>query len=231
MEYCKNCGVELDADMTYCPLCGTSVSEGAASNKKIIHAYVDSEQERHLLQRVLWQIVSIILLTGIVSTLVIDIAMNSAVSWSIYPVTASMIVFSYVSLLAFWHTRLIFQILGGWFISSALLFVLHFLSAGTQWSIQLGIPILFAVNLIVLIFHWAIRHTKNRILNLLIYTFVAITLLCISIEVVLSLYKYDGIRLRWSVIVGGCLLPITVALLFMYHRTKKNADLQKIFHT
>lgn len=233
---CKVCEVELEDDMELCPLCGTPVGSGrpelepsrASSNLEITG--VLKPREKTLLQRIVWQVTSTVLLSAIISTLIIDLIVHKLVTWSIFPVSISLVIFSYISVFAFWHAKKIYQILAGLFISSILFVVLHLLLTHSNWPLQLGLPILGAVNFIAIALIASINKARHRGLNVIAYSCVAMGVLCVSIELILSFYT-GNIALRWSVIVSACLLPVTVALLFMHHRIKRNPDLEKLFHT
>ena len=236
MATCKKCFVELDDEMNHCPLCGTptgeNVSDGSSRDYPKMAKTVRLEpEERHLVRRILWQIIAILLFSGIIATLVIDLSINRKITWSIYPVSICMIVFSYASLLAFWQTKMIYQLLAAWVLSTALLLLINNFSLTAQWTIYIGIPILIATNVISIILIGVFTSAKQKGLNLLAYTFVAIAALCITIEGIISQYFAGEIVLRWSIIVAACLLPVTAALIFMFHRTRNNSTLQKIFHT
>jgi hypothetical protein len=237
MNICANCGVELEHDMDMCPLCGTPAGEPARKSR--IDEPVDKAHFKgwklaepegiSVLQRILWQVTSILLLSGIASTLAIDLAVHKMITWSVYPVTLCMIVFCYASFFAFWRARKIYQIIGGLLISVALFIVLD-IALSQRWPLQLGLPLLCAVNFVAIMMMLAVNKAKQRGLNVIAYACVAIAVLCISIEGILSLY--DGnLVLRWSVIVAACMLPVTAALLFMHHKIRKNPDMEKIFHT
>jgi hypothetical protein len=236
MAICKKCLVELDDDMKHCPLCGTptgeNVSEGVSKNYLKVSKTARLEPtERHLVRRILWQIIAILLFSGIIATLVIDLSINRKITWSIYPVSICMIVFSYASLLAFWNAKMIYQMLAAWVLSTILLLLINNFSANAQWTIYIGIPILAAINVVSIILIGIYTVTKEKGLNLLAYAFVGIAALCITIEGIISRYFAGEIVLRWSIIVAACLLPVTAALIFMFHRTRNNSTLQKIFHT
>ena len=233
---CKNCLVELDDDMKRCPLCGTEVNEHSATDDHSDGAAKRSsspteDAEVHLLQRILWQVTATLLLSGIVATLIIDVARHKAVTWSLYPVTVCLIVLSYASLFAFWQTKPVVRIISGWGISTVLLVVINAVIPDSGWTLGLGIPLLVAVNFVALALLAVFLLTKRKGLNLLAYTIVAIAVLCISINAVISRYYAGEISLGWSIIVAACLLPVAVALLFMFFRTRNNPKLQKIFHT
>lgn len=232
---CKKCGVELEDEMKRCPLCGTPAGENAGAEQpedlNLGNVLTMQPGERHLLQRVLWQISAILLFSGILATLIIDVAINRSITWSVYPMSLCMIVFSYASVLALWHTKTSHQLMAGWTLSTLLLIIFHYFLPAAQWTIYLGIPILATVNIIALAFIAVFRTVKKRGLNLLAYLFVAIAVLCIVIEGIISHYVTDAITLRWSIIVAACLFPVVAALIFMFYRTRNNSTLQKIFHT
>ncbi|MBA4054756.1 MAG: hypothetical protein C0490_08600 [Marivirga sp.] len=233
--FCKRCGVELENEMTICPLCGTSVNGEKSTTQPATNvtstAFAIRGEEKHLLQRILWQITSILLFSGITATLIIDITIHKTVTWAIYPVTICTIVFLYASFFALWHRRLLFKILGGWIVSSIFLLVLQYFIKEVSWIRNVALPMLCAVNVVSIGVTAAVLYTRKKGLNVLAYIFVGVAILCLSIEGILSYHAAKKVYLQWSIIVAACLLPVTAALFFMYLRTRKNPDLQKIFHT
>lgn len=232
MTMCKACGVELDLNMEFCPLCETSVN-GKLTGKEVNvnqNGLKFTGRKKQLLQNILWQITAVLLLSGIIATFVIDLSVHGRITWSIYPVSICLIALSYASLMALWHTRVVFQVLAGW-LASAMILMLVYWYFEEEWPVLLALPILSFANLIVILGHLIFKNLKTKGLNVLAITFVFIAVLCIVIEGTISLYFHETIRLQWSVIVTACLLPVTAAILFMYFRTRNNADLQKIFHT
>lgn len=232
---CKNCLVELQEEMKRCPLCDTPVDHDEPFESTEIEFIKREnpyeERERHLLQKILWQVTAILLFSGIVSTLIIDIASHNRVTWSLYPVAICLIVLAYSSLFAFWQTRTLYRILVGWLLSSALLFLIAWFFPAAEWTTSLGIPIVFAVNFISLSLLIVSRLSKHRGLNLFAVAFVALAVLCMSIDGVISRYATGQIGLGWSIIVTACLLPVATTLIFMFYRTRNNKKIQKIFHT
>ena len=229
MGICKECGVELEIDMATCPLCDTPVGSEAPSVAKK-QELAPTGNNKHFLKQVLWQVTSLLLLFGIVATIVIDLSIHYTITWSIYPVTVCLIIFSYASLMALWHTKLIFQLLAGWFLSAAVLWIIQqYVEAG--WPFRLAFPLLCAVNITGLPLIITIDRLKVKGLNILAIFFVAIAGLCLIIEGIITYYVDGRIKLQWSVIVVACLLPVAAAIVFMHLRTKSNINLQKIFHT
>ena len=228
---CKQCGVELDSGMQVCPLCDTPVNPG----KKIevnpsIQRFNEQNVRPQLLKHILWQIACVLLLSGVLATLLINLSIVGHVTWSMYPVTICLIALSYASLIALWKAKLVVQILTGWIASSAVLIVVQW-STTEDWPLSLALPILTAVNMVAVLLTLVISNIKKKGLHMLAVLFVAVAVVCLIIDGILSLYFQDQLRLGWSVVVSACLLPVTAAILFMYFKTKNNRDLQKIFHT
>jgi hypothetical protein len=121
--------------------------------------------------------------------------------------------------------------LTGFITATIFLIALDLIVAESNGTIQLALPILFAINLLAIAVIMIIKSARTRGLNVFALIVVSIALLCVSVEASISMYTRNSIYLRWSIIVAACLLPVTAALFFMYFRTKNNTDLQKIFHT
>ncbi len=231
MIICQQCGVELDEEIQVCPLCGTSVVDGGKVDEKFIHRSSMGEVATpRLLKNVLWQIFCVLLVSCIVATLIIDFSRAGFASWSVYPATVCLILLCYSSLLAWWRARLIAKILTAWVVASALLVGME-LYMGNNWPIRLALPILCAVNVVGILLIAILRVLKVQGLNILAIMFVAIAVLCLLVEGIVSLYLRHQIMLNWSVIVAACLLPVTAAVVFIHFRTRNNKELQKIFHT
>lgn len=229
---CKECGVELEEEMQVCPLCDTPVyalgSTTASKKEKEVNA-TDYGQGNSL-HRILSQITAILLLSGLVATLIINLAIRGSVTWALYPISVCLIILSYASVFSLWQTRMILQVLGGWVLSAGVLLILSSL-VDEAWPVKLAIPLLCAVNIVALLLMAVLKVVRTKGLNIFAISLVAIALLCLTIEGIISYYLRETIKLQWSAIVAACLLPVTIAILFMYFRTRNNSELKKIFHT
>ena len=121
------------------------------------------------------------------------------------------------------------QLLAAWLVSGALLIAVK-LFTGDDWPIRHALPILCGVNVICMLLISILSRLKVKGVNVLAIMFVAIAVLCVLIEGVLSLYLKDQMVLNWSVIVAACLLPVTAAVVYIHLRTRNNKDLQKSIH-
>jgi len=235
--YCKNCGVELENNMAHCPLCGQSVNNADKANN-LQHAGVTGDS--YAAKRVntisqpekkrIWEIISITLLSATVATFVIDFILNKRITWSEYPIAICLIIFSYISLLAFVRRNLFFEIAGGFIISSVLLIVLDVLTQGTNWALKLGIPLLLCINLVGAGLIGIINRTKYIGINIIAWSFIAAGILGICTETILSFFTTGTLDLQWSVIVVCCIIPVVIVMFYMHARLKKGRNLERTFH-
>lgn len=234
MIICKNCGVELEPDMIYCPLCQQRVGEDAqGASFKLGEAEITTREYRKMNQpqrKMTWEIVSIIILLIIMVTSLLNFIINKQISWAEYPIAACLVLFAYVSAFAFIHKSREIQILFAILISTLLLLLFDLVDGSLSWSIWFVIPLLFIFNSLLIATMLVFRRMKRHGINLIALCFLVAALLSIATEALLDLYLKGRIHLVWSLIVTGCVLPIVTVLLFMHFRLKIGTDLNKTFH-
>lgn len=241
MVVCRNCGVELEESISNCPLCGEAVkgnentaAGGQAFGRRLVPAAEPAYQRRTEMsgpqKKFTWEIISIILLSGSIATFVVDFIINRSITWSEYPVAISLTIFAYISLFAFWHQIVYLQITGGFVLSFFFLLALDLLTGGISWSVRLGMPLLLSANLIAAALLMIIRRAKYKGINLIACGFVGAALLCLCIEGTLAFFRAQVLRLEWSVIVAGCVVPVVLVLFFVHLRLKKGRSLERTFH-
>lgn len=238
MINCKHCGVELEPDMDVCPLCKQPVSPNKSTDKPgkkyepqqkgttDFETRVMSKNQR----KSVWELVSIILVLLVLTTSVINLIISKDISWSEYPVAVCLIIFSYVSSFSFINKKREIQLVMAFVFASVFIFVLDYFTAGQNWAIHLGIPLLFFTNIISVGLFVVFRYSKQHGINLIAYTFLAASLLGICTEVIIDLYKHHEINLVWSLIIVASAIPVAIVLLFMHYRLKRGRDLSRTFH-
>jgi hypothetical protein len=229
MIICKNCEVELEDDMLTCPLCrqpvGTESLQSSFQGPIFYSKRMSAPQKKFT-----WEIVSLILLSAIVATFIVNFIIDRRITWAEYPVSISLIIFSYLSLFAFWRQQTVLQLLAGFILSSLCILVLDFATGGIDWALLPGIPLVFAATIVVILMHAIINAAKHKGINLLAWGFLCAGFLCICVESVLSYYKLRQINLNWSIIAGTCIIPIALVLLFVHFRLKKGKNLERTLH-
>jgi|SRR6056297_168177 len=240
MKTCNYCGVELENNMNFCPLCGEPVINKNSDSLEYIEVR-KKEQEKSALtsyqkltkmqkRKLFWQISGIILLSGIVVTFLIDFIGNQTISWSKYSIAVCTILFLNTTMISFWYHRLFLLFLGSFLTTSSLLVLLDLFNGSVDWGVKLGIPLLFAAYVIVFILIGMIKAARQHGLNIIAYCLLAAGLLSICTEGIISLQVMNKFQVEWSIIVMASVLPVAVLLLFIHHRLKKVTDLKRFFH-
>ncbi len=240
MNTCRNCGVELDVEMNFCPLCG----QKSSNTETFIRDHVNEKRVKEPVRspynlsdlsplqkkKLFWELSGIILVSGVLVSFIIDLIINKRISWSKYTLTIGVFLISNVWLLVFLQKK-IMMLLSGCFVStSLLLLILDLLSNNLGWGLRLGVPIVFFFFIILFILVLLIKKTRQKGINLIAYFLSATGILCLCIESVLSLYVYKQLRLHWSIILFISVLSVSGILLYIHYRLKKATDLKRFFH-
>ena len=239
MIICPKCGVELDERMSRCPLCNSGVGHQFQPDPNS-KAYDDQRDEKLLSdfvnltgsqkRKLFWELAGIILFSGILVTLIIDIVTAGNITWSRYTFTVCLVIFVNITLLSFWRQRLVI-LLGGSFISTSLLLVLLDLyNEKVGWGTQLGVPLLLALYIILFLLVILVRFTKHKGFNVIGYSFIAAGILSLCIEGMLDLYFNGKITFRWSLIAFVSMIPIAAMLFFIHYRLNRGIELRRFFH-
>ena len=238
MKYCTNCEIELEEEMTRCPLCGSVAVNDDTAGKQPERTHVEpgiehnspAQQMTKRQKALTWEIVSLVLVSVIFATLLINFIINKRITWAVYPVSACVVAFSYTSLFAFSGYGTVMRLAGGFIISSAVLLIGGLFISGVDWAYKIAIPVLFFASIIAAVLAELVRVSRYKGINLVAYAFIGSGILCLLIDGVLSFYHEHEVHLWWSVIVAICALLVAIVLMFLHFRLKKGRSLEKTFH-
>lgn len=240
MIYCKNCGVELEENMNFCPLCGERTGDEIPENKEhlplqnIVHEERLLSDFKELTQnqrRILfWELSGIILISGMIVTFIIDLIINKGITWSKYPVSVCLTLFVNITLIVFLRKKILILLTGSFLTTSILFILFDMYNKNKGWGIKLGIPLIFAFYLVVLILIKIIRNSRQHGINLIAYFLIAAGIFSLCIEGIISLQTKNRLDLQWSLIVVASLLPVSAILLFIHYRLRKGTELKRFFY-
>ncbi|MBN1415215.1 MAG: zinc-ribbon domain-containing protein [Bacteroidales bacterium] len=239
MAFCKNCGVDLEDNMNFCPLCGDSVDEKVngikpieqiqnSSRENLLSDYENLTQKQR--RKLFWELSGIILGSGIIVTLIMDLIINKHITWSKYTVTICLVLFVNTTIISFWRQRILLLFAGSFVSTSILLVLLDMFTLNIGWGVKLGIPFLFSFYFFALILTLLLKSSKQRGFNILAFFFIAVGGITICIDGIISFYNKNTFYLHWSLIVIVCLIPISSILFFIHYRLKKGINLKRFFH-
>lgn len=239
MNFCNYCGVELDANMTRCPLCGLAAGETRTlnpdrkSNQPDFNDKALNEIESMTAaqkRKLFWEISGIMLISGIIVTLIINIILSKNITWSKYVLVASTMLFINISFFTIFRNRAFLLVVGTLISNAFLLLLLDLINLNSGWGIKLGIPLLVSLYVLIIIAVLLIRNAHQRGFNVLAILIIAIGMFLICTEVFISLYFKNRITLSWSVIAGSSMIPISALLFFVHYRLRKGMRLRRFFN-
>lgn len=238
MIYCHNCGVELDENANFCSLCGAPVfdkknikSDYLTSGENGRTTMTDFQKLNQLQKRkVFWEIAVMIIFAGIIITSTINLVADQAFTWSKYIVTVGGVLFVNITLIIFLHKKLLLSFIFSFTTSAIFILLIDIYTGNTGWVTKLGIPFLLAAYTIVFSFIMIEKKTKRKGLNLIAYAFIASGLLCVCIDVTISIYAVNCIKIGWSITVMVSTVFISLLLLYVNQRLKRVTDLKRFFH-
>jgi len=240
MIKCEHCGVELERNMNFCPLCGHPVgkdpmplhepvkvtgSYGRSGSYKGI-AQLNRSQKRKLI----WEVASIVLLSGIGGVTLLNLIFSRSLTWALYPIVLGLSVFLYITVFSRWSAHPWRQVIGTFFITFFMLFFIDYVHQGLQWALTVAFPLLLGSWAAGIVLYTTARRIRYYGFNLIAYVFVALAMLMMLLEGVLSYYQYHAVHLEWSIIVMISVIPVIAVLLYIHFRLRKNPDLRKFFH-
>lgn len=233
MSYCVQCGVELDASASSCPLCEIPVYNPRQPIDP--GAPTPYPQEKNTLPPInrsfAASIVSISLALPAVIFLILNLVYTPAGPWCLYPIGALLLLWVYIvpPLLTTKPYPKLFLLLDA--VATALyLLMIDWLAGSYGWSTTLAIPLTALIALLVL----ALILGQNRFgwgrLKTLAASLMALCVLLPGIELMVDLYVRHRVSLSWSLVAIAPLAAMAVVLLLIARNRRITSELYKRLH-
>lgn len=235
MSYCVNCGVELDASLKKCPLCGTTVynpSETEVISEASDFAFPKRKGEvERVNRRDQVFFVSVLILTIIVTCGLLNGLVYNSVWWSV-PVNGICVLLwiFYISVLIIEKITVYLAIAADAAAIAGYLYVISQLTQSKDWLIDIGIPILAALMLLLELFTLLSRKLPFSLLVGTLYFFIINAVICITIEICVDLHFSGSISLSWSAIVLTVCTIISVILLMALMMRRVRNSISRRLH-
>ncbi len=234
MPYCPQCGVEVDAGLVECPLCGSSVQD---KKPERIAPYPTIPVLPHVprlppayVRLYLFETVSLLLGSALLAVLCVDIFADWQFDWSLRVIVVlagswclvSIVLYCYRSL-SVMHTSIVIT-------TAIMLALLDLCNGRLDWFVPLSLPIL-ALEFVLVGAILALR----RIIpvgwaNLTAFTFLAIAVFCCGVDLIIDRYAGRPLLPTWSLAVAISLLPPVLFFTYVHYRLRKQLNLGRYFH-
>lgn len=231
MVICSKCGVELEDDLSSCPLCGKSTGmdhrEENSSGSGASDVINSHKRER---RKYFWELAGIIALSGIIACTSVDMVILKGLRWSLFADISIFTAWAIITAMSRFFTRpaIMLSIISASIL--IMLLVFDILTPASDWFFPLGLPITLALVAVILVVIALKKISGFRGFNLLAIILLSASIYCMISEVIIDRYAYGIIDVRWSLIVTVSIMPISLILFFVHYRMKKGEKLDSFFH-
>lgn len=233
MSYCVNCGVELDATATACPLCNTKIynpNQPVATDIPTPYATVKGYTEP-VKTREFTILMTIIFLTTSAVCLFLNLFTIQIGHWSFYVGGICSMLWVFLMPVFFPQKIKAYSAIALDGLVIALnLGLVSWLHPGNQWYTHIALPITILATLLFEIIFAFLFHLKTSMIGKTAICVSALAVLCIEIEMVIDLHFNDYFYLRWSAIVATCAIVIDIVLLTIYLQEGLRAEIRRRMH-
>ena len=208
--YCYKCGVKLDNNEMECPLCHSKLP--VINEKNDNKDYSDKlDLRKHFDFKYISKLLLLTLIIFGFITVICNICIEGEVSWSVYVIASIVYLASQVSFLYFKNKLIpaIFNLIG----IEYLIFTIAYLTNGLHWYLYLVLPNVFIVWLIIVLCIIVFIKRKMRLTRGVSFILFFISVILIVTEILIDLYKYQVINLKWSLYAS---LPILIVSLIIF---------------
>ncbi len=233
MSYCVNCGVELEASLTRCPLCNTPVINPA--HLKALTPPSPYPKERGQVDVVkrkdLAILTSIVLIATSLSCLLLNIFVFSESPWSLFIIGACLLLFVLlIPVLVYSRLPIYISLLFDGIAISFYLYMITFNTQSDKWFTGLALPILALITILVEIFALLLRSFPVSYITTALYFFSETAVLCIGIELLINHYMNAPLKLIWSAIVLTVCSVIVIMLITVLSRQRLRDAVRRRLH-
>lgn len=144
MTICKNCGVELGDGNEKCPLCEPHGSRpGRVATAADLFRLSRIENTRHL-----YEITMLLLVSGVIITLAIDMVFGRGMNWSLVTTTSAGYLIVFISAIYLLRKRPFLVISAATVATLAFLWLVDLLTGNTGWSRTIACPLALSAGLL-----------------------------------------------------------------------------------
>lgn len=229
MSYCVNCGVKLKQSEKICPLCNTKVINPNNLKDKFTPAYSQVvEKHKEINKKYLCELITVVLICAAIITVLCDLIFTGNITWSIYVIVSILFLDSKLSFILFKNKFI--PLLIDLFATETLIYVIAYLNNGLHWFYYLVCPFIFIIWFYIVLCVFVLSKKKFNLLRRFSVAFLFISVILLTIEMCVDMFKYEKITINWSIY---AVLPITIIglILFIisYNRKLMDEIKQRIF--
>lgn len=229
MTYCSRCGVEVEERAVRCPLCQAPIQrldEPRPEPRRYPEVVeIPARQVRYLV----WFSSTAVLLSASLAFVTLDVFLEGAVTWSLYPLTGAAVIWLFITLVVAVARRPVFVIVGQAAATAGFLFFVDLFDGQLDWFVPLALPVVSVVTGASLLV-WLVARLSRRAPALVT---AAVLFACgagsVALDLLISAYL-GAMHMSWSFVVLGAVAPFLVFLIYFHLRLGRRIHLRRILH-
>lgn len=233
MSYCVNCGVELCDSAKECPLCNTPVINPRKPGQgQGISPFPEEKGQVETVKRKDWGILlsTVVLATAITCGL-LNLLVFNMTAWSLAVIGVCVIVWViFIPAVIYTKQSVYVSVLFDGAAVGIYLYMLAYMVHSFDWFWKLGLPITVWLTVIVEGFLFCLKKLPKSFLTRGLYTFTALGILCVGLEILIDYFLKGSISLLWSAVVLTVCSIIDIAIITMLSRRRLRNAVRKRLH-
>ena len=219
---CKNCKVTLAPYLDKCPLCG--LKQEKQNDNSVYSSVVENFSTKINIIYFSRLIMKILLLSNIIC-MIVNLAINNKISWSLYVLGSTQYIFSYYLYLILSNKKIAFII--NMISLEIYLFMIAYLTNSLPWFLYLVGPFIALIVIFILlnVYLSKFRNILRNFSCILIYISFCLNM----INGCISFYKSNSFLYTWSIKANIPLLIISLILILLSFNRKICEEVEKRF--
>jgi len=231
MPYCSQCGVEVEEYVDVCPLCTTPILKNNNMIEKKSLRFPDKpviENKTGVLRFLVWEIVSVSLLTAFLIVVLTNIIVNFNITWAWYPMASIFMVWLVATFPLLLPKR---PLLIAIFSVTSIMLFLAFIDLIDNWAFDwyydIALPIAFMLIVVTTGVIMLCLKVKKKGINIAAFILFGIGIIVLGLDLIICFDLKKIINLTWSLFVIIPIILTAIFLLYIHYRLLKAVDIKK----
>ncbi len=234
--FCPDCGIELDKNRKYCPLCYSklvkSKQEIDVNLKSNIVSNLKEKKSisKGISNKLIWSVLTIFCVLSFTPLLIIFISYKSSHSWVFYPMLSIIFLWLSVTNLLYLNKKILLVCILEFILCNVFLFAIDSIEKTYNWYVNLAFPIGIIFLVLTFLFYIVLRISKRKGWNISAYLLFFLSVFIVSIEYIIDLSGNTYVNLCWSIYCISVFIPLALIFLYLHFALKQELKLRRYFH-
>ena len=232
MPYCPQCGVEMSPETDSCPLCSFDMASlrtpAAGTPAEAGRPGITEALGTRASPLVIWEIFSVAAIIAATVVSGINLLDSGDLSWSLYPLASLCFLWILATAGLFAGRHMPAALALGALALPVFLVSLDGIEHGLTWAFQVAVPIALVAELAITGAIVSSLRSRRQGMNVIGYILLAVSAICLGIEITLDLAARGFVKLYWSAVTAFTMVPMAAFLIYLHHRVVKKANLRKL---